>query len=322
MCISTNIIKSKYEKSEDIKKRVKSLKKVLEGKKITIIGHDNIDVDATLSAILMSKVLTFLGIENEFCILEKVKEDDTYDIIMEVFNIDMKKFEKVSESSERYLLLLDHYETIHEGKVIACIDHHPNQAQKEYDFIYSRNSSATAFLIYKIMKEVNFPIGVEEAKMIILTMAVDTAAFRSSKAIPEEVIKAQNLAKEFCLDYDSLEKVAFCLTPIEKLTIEEIISNGQKWYVYNGIKVGSAYVQLYDLPEKEIINNWLEKLFEKRKETKSGLLVFIIFDMKNSITYEYHFTKENIEKFVKKGILSRGKDIMPLIEKQFLNKYL
>ena len=73
MCISTNIIKSKYEKSEDIKKRVKSLKKVLEGKKITIIGHDNIDVDATLSAILMSKVLTFLGIENEFCILEKVK---------------------------------------------------------------------------------------------------------------------------------------------------------------------------------------------------------------------------------------------------------
>ena len=44
--------------------------------------------------------------------------------------------------------------------------------------------------------------------------------------------------------------------------------------------------------------------------------------MKNSITYEYHFTKENIEKFVKKGILSRGKDIMPLIEKQFLNKYL
>lgn len=320
MCISTNIKNSKREMDETINKRVESLQKVLEGKKITIIGHDNIDVDATLSGILMSKVLTFLGIENEFCILEKVKKDDTYDIITELFNIDMKKLEKVSESAERYLLLLDHYETVHEGKVIACIDHHPNQSQKEYDFIYSRNSCATSYLIYEIMKEVNFPIGIEEAKMIIVSMMVDTVSFKSSKAIPEEVIQAKKLAKEFNLDYDFLEKVCFCLTPIEKFTIEEIISNGQKWYVYNGIEVGSAYVQLYNLPEKEILNNWLEKLFERRKETKSELLVFIIFEMKNSITYEYHITKEKIEKFVKKGILSRGKDIMPLIENQFLNK--
>lgn len=57
---------------------VEELKSALTGKYVTIIGHDNIDVDALLSSLLMSRLLTFLGIENEFAILDKVKKDDTY----------------------------------------------------------------------------------------------------------------------------------------------------------------------------------------------------------------------------------------------------
>lgn len=305
-------------KSNSEMNRAKQLKKVLEGKCVTIIGHDNIDVDATLSGILMSRLLDFLGIENKFCILEKVKEDDTYEILQELFGIDMRKWEDVGEDYDRNFLLLDHYETVHWGEVIACIDHHPNNADKRYQFMYTRNACAAAYLIYEIMQEVGYPIGEEEAKMIIVSMMVDTAAFRSSKTIKEEAERAKLLAEEFNLDYEMLEKYCLCLTPIDKLTIDQIISNGQKWYNYSGHTVGSAYLQLYGLPDENILNDWLESLSERRYETDSEMLVFIIFETEKNLTYEYRITEDGIDKFVKLGILSRGKDIMPVIEKRYL----
>lgn len=300
------------------KNRAQRLKKVLAKKYITILGHDNIDVDAALSGILMSRLLNFMGIENEFCILEKVKKDDTFEILQEMFGIDMSEFEHVSEDYERTILLLDHYETVHCGEVIACIDHHPNSAKNEYQFMYTRNSCATAYLIYEIMQEAGFPVGAEEAKMIVVSMMVDTTAFRSSKTIKEEAEEAKVLAEKFGLDYEALEKYCLCLTPINKLTAEQIISNGQKWYDYSGYTVGSSYLQLYGLPDERILNDWLERLEAKRYETDCKMLVFIIFETKENLTYEYRITEYGISKLVKQGILSRGKDIMPVIENMFL----
>ena len=85
--------------------QIQKMKNSLPKQKITILGHDNIDVDAFLSGILLSKLLNFLKIDNEFVILEKVKENETYKIVKELFNIDMKKWEKVSEDGNRNLFL-------------------------------------------------------------------------------------------------------------------------------------------------------------------------------------------------------------------------
>lgn len=299
------------------KRRLENLFTALKGKKITILGHDNIDVDATLSGILMSKLLDFLNIENQFTILEEVKKDDTYEIIEELLGIDMKEWEVQEENEDREIFLVDHYETVHKGHVVGCIDHHPTKQKKSYEFMYTRNACAAAYLIYEIMKEVNFPIEKEIAKMVIVAMMVDTTSFRSSKTITEEVEQAKKLAKEYNIDYSSLEKSCLCLTPIEKLSTTEIISNGQKWYNYNESKVGSAYLQLYGLPNEEKVNFWISSLKEKLNQTNSDMLVFIIFDTKSNKTYEYRVTKFGIQKFIKNGILSRGKDIMPVIEKMF-----
>ena len=45
--------------------------------------------------------------------------------------------------------------------------------------------------------------------------------------------------------------------------------------------------------------------------------VFIIFECKNNITYEYRVTEKGLEKILSEGILSRGTNIMPKIEKLF-----
>ena len=162
------------------------LTNTLKGKKVTIIGHDNIDVDSALAGILLSKLLNFLNIENEFKILEEVKEDEAYYIVKELIGIDLKKWQG-KEEENRNLFLVDHYETIHKGNVLGIIDHHPTKQEKGYDFMYVKNSCATAYMIYEIMQAVNFPITKMEAKMIIVAMMVDTISFRSSKTVKEEV---------------------------------------------------------------------------------------------------------------------------------------
>jgi PncC family amidohydrolase len=103
------------------------------------------------------------------------------------------------------------------------------------------------------------------------------------------------------------------------MSIDQITSNGQKKYDYNGHKVESAYLQLYGMPTEAILNSWLTYLRDKvTNETRdTEMAVFIIFDLEANITYEYQITPNHTKKIVHKGILSRGKDVMPKIEKKY-----
>ena len=297
---------------------ITKLQQELEGKEITIIGHDNIDVDSFISGILLSRLLSFLNIENEFCILDKVKEETAYITVKELFQIDMKEYQR-EEKSGRNLFLVDHYETHQEGKVIACIDHHPTTKQNDYKFKYVKNSCATAYLIYKMMQIANYPITKEEAEMVLAAMLNDTVSFRSSKTVPSEVIEAKELCEKNKIDFNRLERYGLCLNDIEKMTDEEIISSGLKLYSFKRKNdVASSHLQLEGLPEKSIIEHWINLLRIKRMKMNYAMYVFIICDVKNNKTYEYQIIFNNVECLVHDEILSRGKNIMPRIEAMIL----
>lgn len=319
--MANGIISTPNSKDKEMLKRLNSLKQSLADKgKISIIGHDNIDVDAALSGVLLSKLLKFLNIDANFIILQPIKQNDTYQIVSTLTDINMYNYEEKNENDLRTLFLVDHYETTHKGTVVGCIDHHPTEKENTYNFSYVRNSSATAYLIYELMRVANYPLTAEDAKLIIISMMVDTTAFRSSKTIPEEVQIAKILAKEFHLNYDYLNRYCLCLTPIEKMNIDEITSNGQKKYDYNGHKVKSAYLQLYGMPDKTTVNKWITYLHSKVMSNNAELIVFIIFDTKSNITYEYQVMQSYTKKIIHDGILSRGKDIMPKIEKKYCDR--
>ena len=256
-------------------------------------------------------------------LLQNIIQDDTYKIIKELTGIEIKNYECTVEDSSRTLFLVDHYETIHAGTVIGCIDHHPTYKENTYPFSYIRNATSATYMIYELMKVANYPISTEEAKYIVISMLVDTTSFKNSKAIPEEIMLAKELAAQFNLDYEYLEKYCLCLTPIETMTISEIVSHGQKFYNYNGHKITSSYLQLYDMPSEQTINLWLNYIkdeFIQKDKTDIEMFVFIIFDTLNDKTYEYNVYEDICKCFVYDGILSRGKDIMPKIEKDFTEK--
>ena len=306
----------KKEMSEILTALKSSLKSV---DQVCIIGHDNIDVDATLSGILLEKLLKFLKFNAKFIILEKIKKGETYEIISDLTNIYMYDYEEKFENATRNLFLVDHYSTIHEGSIIGCIDHHPTKTTNSYDFSYVRNSSATAYLIYELMLVANYPITAYEARLIVISMLVDTTSFRSSKTILEEVKVAKYLAKKFNIDYDYLEKYCLCLTKIDIMSIDDIVKNGRKNYNYNNHMISSAYQQLYGLPSDDLLNEWLKSITTILSSEHTEMYIFIIFDVKSSITYEYNITFDYIKEIIHDGILSRGKDIMPEIEKRYYN---
>ena len=298
---------------------IREFARKMEGKKLTILGHENIDVDAFLSGVLLSRLFDFLKIDNEFIVLEEVAEgNETYDIVKKLFNIDMKDWERTGEDAERLLFLEDHFETVHAGKVVGCIDHHPTSKNVSFDYEKRRNSSASSFLIYELMLEVRYPVTTEDIEMIIFSMMIDTTAFKSSKAIPSEVEVAEKLATKYKLYYEELIKVTLCLTPIDKMAIEKITSNGEKSYNYNGNAVKSAYLQLYGMPSKQKIEEWKGFLAKRVKKEGLKMFVFIIFETKGNFTIEYQIMTPHLCKMkIHDGILSRGKDIMPKIEKIF-----
>ena len=287
---------------------------------LIIVGHDNIDVDAFLSGVLISKLFDYLGVKNRFCILETVEaESETSQIVLNLLGMDMREWVNTEEEDDenRLLFLEDHFETFHKGKVVGCIDHHPTSKQVEFDFEYRKKSCATAYMTYEIMKLVGYQPSKDESKMIIISMMVDTTSFMSSKTIPEEVEVAKQLADKYQFDYNELIKYCLCLTPIASMKRYEIVSNGQKYYDYSGIKVGSSYLQLYEFPDEIIINGWLRVIHDKILKEKLKMQVFIIFAIKDNKTYEYRVTKNSVNEIIHEGILSRGKDIMPEIEKIF-----
>ena len=57
---------------------------------------------------------------------------------------------------------------------------------------------------------------------------------------------------------------------------------------------------------------------DKILKEKLKMQVFIIFAIKDNKTYEYCVTKNSVNEIIHEGILSRGKDIMPEIEKSFI----
>ena len=156
--------------------------------------------------------------------------------------------------------------------------------------------------------------------MIVTAMMADTVCFKSSKAIPEEIAIAQQLVATYDLDWNLIKKHALCLTPIDKMSVSEIISNGEKQYNYNGSKVFSSYVQLEQLPDEQTLNDWLSALSILLSTQELTMSVFLLFDITANQTQEYQITQEQIRKFIHNRIVSRGKDIMPKIEKLFQQK--
>lgn len=288
--------------------------------KLTILGHDNIDFDAFVSGILLSKFCTFLGISNEFILLERPRKNDTSRLIRKILGMEVRKFYVGQvEDKNRKLILVDHYHTNHLGTVLACIDHHQTQQNITYPFYYSSISCSTAYIIYNMMKQRNYPFKTEEIEWVMASMVTDTSYFKNGKTVVTQVEELKQVGYRYHLDFTQMQSYGLGSTPIYRMPLKAVIENGAKEYHFFGKKVCSSYIQL-GMDEIYLfdfyLNCCLKKIAKQSKKENIFLWIFIIYDLKKDKTYQYWISKDKITQLEHNTILSRGTDIMPKIEEK------
>ncbi|MGL6173967.1 MAG: DHH family phosphoesterase [Cellulosilyticaceae bacterium] len=285
-------------------------------KEVAILGHDNIDEDSCISALLLRTILNYYNIEGTIKIIADHINDHTLSILTKL-GYDMNEYLTEETNSEEYLFLVDHYCTTHPGNIIGCIDHHPTQQLFEYPIYENDRASACCKKIYDYMLEGHIPINKEIIKLVVYGVMIDTFAFKSSRGTQEDKKWVEEMIESYQLDYQEMYKDALSLTDLEQ-TVEKLALTNLKEYNFYGNKVKSTYIQVEKEPEK--LEQILRYLKEKTQKAKLAMWVFLLVDVSNIKTIEYRITQNEIQKINHEKLTSRAQGIMPEIEKYLLEK--
>ena len=301
--------------------------------KIIVFGHKNPDTDSICSSIVMADLQTKVrGQEVIACRLGEINEETQY--ALNYFKAETPKLiEKVEEG--QIVIMVDHNEFsqtvdgIENAKIDTVIDHHRinNFKTAEPLFYYAQPVGCTATLLYELYKLNNVEIEPKIAGLMLSAIISDTLLLKSPTTTEKDRKAVEELAKIAKVDENiyGLELLK-AGTNLDKYTESELIKLDAKKVEKENIKYVIAQVNTVSIADvlkrktrlEEEINNEIKK-------EGLNLFVFVITDIVNSnseaivlgdrtdaISKTYEI-KDNI--VVMPGVVSRKKQILPLVEK-------
>ena len=301
--------------------------------KIIVFGHKNPDTDSICSSLVMANLQTKLRREEVIaCRLGEINEETKY--ALEYFGVQAPKFiEKIEENQT--VMLVDHnefsqsVEGIEKAKIDTVVDHHRinNFQTAEPLFYYAQPVGCTATLLFELYKLNNLEIEPKIAGLMLSAIISDTLLLKSPTNKKKDKKSVEELAQIANVDKDvyGLELLK-AGTNLDKYTEAELIKLDAKKVEKENIKYVIAQVNTVSIADvlkrktrlEEEINNEIKK-------EGLNLFVFVITDIVNSnseaivlgdrtdaISKTYEI-KDNI--VVMPGVVSRKKQILPLVEK-------
>ena len=301
--------------------------------KIIVFGHKNPDTDSICSSLVMANLQSKLrGEEVIPCRLGEINEETKY--ALEYFGVQAPKFiEKIEENQT--VMLVDHNEFsqsaegIEKAKIDTVVDHHRvnNFQTSEPLFYYAQPVGCTATLLFELYKLNNLEIEPKMAGLMLSAIISDTLLLKSPTTTEKDRKAVEELAKIAKVDENiyGLELLK-AGTNLDKYTESELIKLDAKKIEKENIKYVIAQVNTVSiedvLKKKKKIE---EEINNEIKKEGLNLFVFVITDIVNSnseaivlgdrtdaISKTYEI-KDNI--VVMPGVVSRKKQILPLVEK-------
>ena len=300
---------------------------------VIVFGHRSPDTDTICSSLVMADLQTKLrGEEVKACRLGEINEETKY--VLNYFNIEAPKYiEKVEEGQK--VILVDHnefsqsVEGIENAKIEAVVDHHRinNFQTSEPLFYYAQPVGCTSTVLFELYKMNNIEIETKIAGLMLSAIVSDTLLLKSPtttekdrKAV-KELAEIENVnVKEYGLE---MLKAG---TDLDKYTEEELIRLDAKKVEKEEIKYVIAQVNTVSIPDVLKRKAKIEEEINKEILAKGlSLFVFVITDIVNSnseaivlgdrvdaISKSYEIN-DNIA--VMPGVVSRKKQVLPLVEK-------
>ena len=301
--------------------------------KVLVFGHKSPDTDSICSTLAMANLQTKLrGEEVIPCRLGELNEETKY--ALKYFEVEAPKFiEKVEEGQN--VILVDHNEFsqsvsgIENAKIIAVVDHHRinNFQTSEPLFYYAQPVGCTATILLELFKANNIEIEPKIAGLMLRAIISDTLLLKSPTTTDKDKKAVEELAKIANVD---ISKYGLDMlkagTDLDKYTEDELIRLDAKCIEKEEIKYVIAQVNTVSIPDVLKRKAKIEEEMNKEILAKGlSLFVFVITDIVNSnseaivlgdrtelISKSYEIDDDIA---VMPGVVSRKKQILPLIEK-------
>lgn len=300
---------------------------------VIVFGHKNPDTDSICSAIVMADLQTKVrGEEVIPCRLGEINEETKF--ALKYFGAkEPQLIEKVEEGQT--VIMVDHNEFtqtvdgIENAKIDTVIDHHRinNFKTSEPLFYYAQPVGCTSTLLYELYTLNNVKIEPQMAGLMLSAIISDTLLLKSPTTTEKDAKTVRELAKIANIDVEKygLEMLK-AGTNLDKYTEEELIRLDAKKIEKEDVKYIIAQVNTVSIPDVLKRKAKIEEEMNKEILAKGlSLFVFVITDIVNSnseaivlgdrvdaISKTYEI-KDNIA--VMPGVVSRKKQILPLVEK-------
>lgn len=278
---------------------------------LVITGHDAPDVDSVASCVLMKRLLDHWGMRARIAL--PTQADAQTRRVMPRFGIDVDALAGEIAAGDS-LVLVDHHQAAHPGTVAACVDHHPTDFPPDVPYAQIEPAGACAVMVLRLLREAGAPVRREDEALAVTALYLDTIALRSAKISAEEAAWGRAQAKRLGLDEEWLIREGMHLQDMS-LPAQVLAMRGKKIYDFGGQKVISTYLQA-EAVDGEALDAILGVLREAVRAEEAALWVFLVHEPLAMRSTQYDITPDGrvaVRRF--DYLASRGKDVMPLVER-------
>ncbi|MBB6449621.1 manganese-dependent inorganic pyrophosphatase [Geomicrobium halophilum] len=306
--------------------------------KVLVTGHQNPDTDSITSAIVYAHLKNQQGIHAQPVRLGEVNKETEY--VLNYFNMEAPVLadNEVKQGVEE-LILVDHnerqqsIEDLDSFKVIEVVDHHRIANFETMGPLYYRAEpvGCTATILLKLYKENDVEVPKDLAGLMLSAIISDSLLFKSPTCTDEDIKAAQELASVADVDPETygLEMLKAGADLSDKTT-DELLTQDAKMFEVGSHQLEIAQVNTVDVADVlEHKGEIMAKMDGTVKDKQLSVFLFVITDILNNdstviaagndsskVENAFDVTLEE-DTAVLKGVVSRKKQIAPVLMKEF-----
>ena len=301
-----------------------------------IFGHTTPDSDSIVGAISLSYLKNKLGEDTVPTRQGEINPETQW--ILEKFGYEAPVLKTEYAGEEVYLIDFmessQSPEDISEATILGIVDHHKlgdlkTNAPLE---MWVRPVGCSNTIVKQMFDYYGIEIPKEIAGMMMCAILSDTVIFKSPTCTKEDTKACKELAEIVGVeDYKAVGMEMFIIkSDVLSATARELVLRDFKDFKMGGNTIGVGQLEVVDL---SVFDTMKEDLFTAMKELKAegdrhsvlllltdimqeGSQLLVISDTTDKIENAFDISLENDQAWLK-GVMSRKKQIIPFLEKQF-----
>jgi manganese-dependent inorganic pyrophosphatase len=305
---------------------------------IYTIGHKSPDTDTVCSAIAYAEYLRSKGENVIPSRCGEINLETKY--VLEYFGVEHPI--NLSSIDNKKVILVDYNEVsqspegLENAKILGVIDHHKIgfSSSEPISFEIKPYGATATIIAEKMVGDVNFKITKPIAGILISSILSDTVVFKSTTTTNKDIEMVEELNK--IAQIEDIKKFGIEIkkkkSSLAGLSPEEIIFSDFKNFEINNINFGIGQIEVVDLNEaKEIKKELLREIDAIAERDNFLFVILMVTDIinegsellfsKNHDSIKNIFSEQIVDSIIYiKGMMSRKKDLVPLIINQMEKK--